>query len=185
MATNEKDLRFGQSIMPHLDAAYNLARWLLRNDADAEEAVQEAFLRAYRFFGSFRGEDGKAWLFAIVRNTCYSLHGERMGAGMSEEFDEQLHSPVGDSVGAVGGLCRDPADIAIEHADRERVNRAIEDLPVVFREVLVMRELEELSYRKIATIVDIPMGTVMSRLSRGRQMLHAALVAMDGKESMK
>lgn len=172
-------------IMPHLDAAYNLARWLVRNDADAEEAVQEAFLRAYRYFGSFHGEDGKAWLLAIVRHACYDLHGRHMGAGECEEFDEQIHCPEPAAEGSYTCLCRDPADLAIEHADRERINRAIEELPIAFREVLVMRELEELSYKEIAKIIDIPLGTVMSRLARGRQMLHDALVAHSGKGARK
>lgn len=171
--------------MPHLDAAYNLARWLVRNNDDAEEAVQEAFLRAYRFFGSFRGEDGKAWLLTIVRNTCYTLRGQQMGAGMCEEFDEQIHQPELAAEGSDGRFCRNPVDIAIERADREWVNRAIEELPVVFREVLIMREIEELSYKEIAKIIDIPLGTVMSRLARGRQMLHDTLVAHVGKEPHK
>lgn len=171
--------------MPHLDAAYNLARWLVRNNDDAEEAVQEAFLRAYRFFGSFRGEDGKAWLLAIVRNTCYTLRGRELEAGVCEEFDEQVHLPGPAAPVAGSCVCRDPADIAIEHANRELINRAIENLPVAFREVLVMRELEGLSYKEIAKIVDIPLGTVMSRLARGRQMLYEELVARTKKESSK
>lgn len=177
MDKQDKRSRFKRLIMPHLDAAYNLARWLVRNNDDAEEAVQEAFLRAYRYFGSFRGEDGKAWLLTIVRHTCYDLRGQQMGAGNSEEFDEQIHRPELAAEGSHNCFCRDPVDIAIERADREWVNRAIEELPVVFREVLVMRELEELSYKEIAKIIDIPLGTVMSRLARGRQMLHEALVA--------
>jgi RNA polymerase sigma-70 factor (ECF subfamily) len=172
-------------ILPHLDAAYNLARWLVRNNDDAEEAVQEAFLRAQRYFGSFRGDDGKAWLLAIVRNTCYTQLGQQLGAGDCEEFDEQIHRPEMVAAGSVDRFCRDPADIAIDHADRERVNSAIEELPIVFREVLVMRELEELSYKEIARIIDIPLGTVMSRLARARHMLHEALVAPITKEPHK
>ena len=187
MDNQDKRLRFEQSIMPHLDAAYNLARWLVRNDDDAEEAVQEAFLRAYKFFGSFHGNDGKAWLLAIVRNTCYSLRGQvpGAGAGVNEEFDEQIHLPGMVAEGSGGSFCRNPEDIAIQHADRELLNRAIEELPVVFREVLVMREIEELSYKEIAKIVDIPLGTVMSRLARGRHLLHEAIVAQMKKESSK
>lgn len=169
--------------MPHLDAAYNLARWLLRSDEDAEEAVQEAYLRAYRFFDSFRGEDGRAWLLTIVRNACYTLRGQQMGAGVCEEFDEQIHRQELAEVESDNRFCRDPADLVIERAEREWVNHAIEELPVAFREVLVMRELEELSYREIAKIIDIPLGTVMSRLARGRRMLHEALVARARKES--
>ena len=171
--------------MPHMDAAYNLARWLVRNDSDAEEAVQEAFLRAYKFFGSFHGEDGKAWLLAIVRNSCYTLRGQGQGGGIHEEFDEQIHLPGMVAEGSGGSFCRNPEDIAIQHADRELLNRAIEELPVVFREVLVMREIEELSYKEIAKIVDAPLGTVMSRLARGRHLLHQALAAHLRKESPK
>lgn len=171
--------------MPHLDAAYNLARWLVRDDDDAEEAVQEAFLRAYRFFGSFHGNDGKPWLFAILRNACYTLRGQAPGAGVNEEFDEQIHLPGMVAEGSDGSFCRNPEDIAIQRADREIVNRAIEELPVVFREVLVMREIEELSYKEIAKIVDIPLGTVMSRLARGRHLLHEAIVARMKQESSK
>lgn len=172
--------------MPHLDAAYNLARWLLRNDADAEEAVQEAFLRAYRFFGGFRGEDGRAWLLAIVRNTCYTLHGRLADPGASEEFDELVHTMDADSAGGIGHMVRDPEALAIAQADCDWVNRAIEGLPLVFREVLVMREIEGLSYKEIAKIIDIPLGTVMSRLARGRNLLQASLTATeDRKEHRK
>jgi len=176
LTNKDKCLRFERAIMPHLDAAYNLARWLVRNNDDAQEAVQEAYLRAFRFFDSFRGGDGKAWLFAIVRNTCFTLHGRNRDAGLHEAFDEQLHAQETVAASSAGSYCRDPADIALEHANRELVNRAIEALPVAFREVLVMREIEDLSYKEIARIVDIPLGTVMSRLARGRQMLHEALV---------
>ena len=181
----DKRARFDQLIMPHLDAAYNLAHWLVRNDDDAEEAVQEAFLRAYRFFGSFHGNDGKAWLLAIVRNACYTLRGQAPSAGVNEEFDEQIHLPGMVAEGSGGSFCRNPEDIAIQHADREVVNRAIEELPVVFREVLVMREIEELSYKEIAKIVDIPLGTVMSRLARGRHLLREAIVARMKQEASK
>ncbi|MBI4193775.1 MAG: sigma-70 family RNA polymerase sigma factor [Betaproteobacteria bacterium] len=185
MSDQDKRTRFERLMMPHVDAAYNLAWWLVRNRADAEDAVQEAFLRAYKFFGSFRGDDGRAWLLAIVRNACYALRGQAPGAGVNEEFDEQVHLPGMVAEGSNGPFCRNPEDIAIQHADRELVNRAIEELPVVFREVLVMREIEELSYKEIARIVDVPLGTVMSRLARGRRLLHEAIVARMKKESPK
>lgn len=171
--------------MPHLDAAYNLARWLTRNDEDAQEAVQEALLRAYKFFDSFRGTDGRAWLLAIVRNSCFTLRGLEQRAGACEEFDEQVHLPGVIAAGSDAGFCRNPEDIALEDADRELVNRAIAGLPVVFREVLIMRELEELSYKEIAKIVDAPLGTVMSRLARGRHLLHQSLAAHLKKETPK
>jgi len=182
----DKCLRFERAIMPHLDAAYNLARWLMRNDADAEEAVQEAYLRAYRYFDGFRGEDGRAWLLAIVRNSCYTQHGRLPGSGASEEFDELVHSVDTDSAGGNGRGSRDPEALAITQADSDRVNRAIESLPLAFREVLVMREIEELSYKEIAKIIDIPLGTVMSRLARGRHLLQVSLTATeDHKEQLK
>ncbi len=170
-------MRFEAVILPHLDASYNLARWLLRNDADAEEAVQEAYLRAYRFFDGLRGEDGRAWLLAIVRNTCYTLHGQQPRPGTNEEFDERVHMVDGDSAGGNGSISRDPEALAIVQSDCDRVNRAIEGLPLVFREVLVLREIEGLSYKAIAKIIDIPLGTVMSRLARGRLLLQESLAA--------
>ena len=185
MNDQEKRARFERVIMPHLDAAYNFARWVTRNEHDAEEAVQEAFLRAYRFFGSFRGEDGKAWLLATVRNTCYTLHGQQKGAKLHEAFDEELHQPETLAAGVEKSACRNPEAIAIERATGEMVNRALEGLPTVFREVLVMRELEGLSYKEIAKIADVPLGTVMSRLARGRQLLQQALAAAIEKEMPK
>lgn len=184
MNDQEKRARFERLIMPHLDAAYNLAHWVTRNEHDAEEAVQEAFLRAYRFFGSFRGEDGKAWLLAIVRNTCYTLHGQR-GAGQHEAFDEELHQPDALAAGADNTVCLSPEALAIERATSEMVNGALEELPATFRETLVMRELEGLSYKEIAKIADVPLGTVMSRLARGRQMLQQALAVAVEKEKPK
>ncbi len=182
MTNAEQRSRFEAAIMPHLDAAYNLARWLLRNDADAEEAVQEAYLRAYRFFGGFRGGDGRAWLLAIVRNTCYTQHGRLPGPGASEEFDELVHTMDADSAGGNGRISRNPEALAIAQADCDWVNRAIESLPLAFREVLVMREIEGLSYKEIARVIDIPLGTVMSRLARGRQLLQASLTATADKK---
>ncbi len=180
---NPKRAQFERLIIPHLDAAYNLARWLMRNDADAEEAVQEAYLRAYQFFASFHGEDGRAWLLAIVRNTCFTLGGKKLGDGVCEEFDEQIHVADEDVAGASACQCRNPEAIAMAHADQELVNRAIENLPMVFREVLVMRELEDMSYKEIARIIDAPLGTVMSRLARARLLLQRALLAPMKKES--
>lgn len=182
MANENKRLQFERLIMPHVDAAYNLAHWLMRDSADAEEAAQEAFLRAYKFFGSFRGEEGKAWLLAIVRNTCYTMNGRNQGKRLCDEFDEQIHLPDPDDAGSHGRTCRNPEDLAIEHANCELVNKAIGNLPVAFREVLIMRELEDLSYKEIAKIIDVPLGTVMSRLARGRSLLQQALAAHQEKE---
>ena len=154
-------------MLPHLDAAYNLARWLLVNEHDAEDLVQDSYLRAYKFFNNHRGLNPKAWLLSIVRNTCFTWL-ERKGAhGGAQSFDENLHGiqMAGD----------EPAQSLIEAADRELVCRAIESLAPEFREVIVLRELEGLAYKEVATVAGIPLGTVMSRLSRGRKLLQNSL----------
>ncbi len=154
MEPSDKLARFEQAILPHLDAAYNLARWLTRNEHDAEDVVQEAYLRAFRFFEGFHGGQARAWLLAILRNRYYSA----AGRNPATEFDEQAHSP---SSGAL-----DPERLVLEQDRRRRLRRAMEGLPLEFREALVLRELEGLSYREIADVADIPIGTVMSRLAR-------------------
>jgi RNA polymerase sigma-70 factor (ECF subfamily) len=162
----EDRLRFEQLVLPHFDAAFNLARWLLRSREDAEDVAQEALLRACRFFRGFHGGDARAWLLQIVRNTCYSWLGKNHGRELMVEFDEELHPQAVAS----------PESIAIAVQDRERLTRAIETLPPRHREVLVLRELEGCSYKEIAAITSIPIGTVMSSLSRARRQLHSALV---------
>ncbi len=149
--------------MPHLDAAYNLARWLMRNDADADDAVQDACLRALRFFGGFRGGDGRVWLLAIVRNTCYSKLKRNRVQDLQTTFDDETQRHDPDALGPEGTLLRG-LDIAA-------LRRAVEALPEEFREVIVMRELEGLSYKEIAEVTEAPLGTVMSRLARGRARL--------------
>ena len=153
--------------MPHLNAAHNLARWLVRRDAEAQDVAQEAMLRAYRFFGGFRGGDPRAWLLKIVRNTCYTWLANARDAREADEFDEELHAAPGET----------PESLAIAGADRERLARALEALPARSREVLVLRELEGCSYKEIAEITGIPIGTVMSSLSRARSRLQRALGA--------
>ena len=158
-------LRFEQLVLPHVDNAFNLARWLLRSRADAEDVAQEALLRACRFFRSFHGGDARAWLLQIVRNTCYSWLEKNRPRELMVEFNEDLHPQ---SVAT-------PESIAIADEDRERLSRALETLPPRFREVLVLRELEGCSYKEIAAITSIPIGTVMSSLSRARRQLYCAL----------
>jgi RNA polymerase sigma-70 factor (ECF subfamily) len=166
--------RFEQVVLPHLDAAYNLARWLIRSPADAEDVVQEACLRALRFFDGFRGGDSRAWLLKIVRNTCYSWVKKNRPAELSDEFDETVHS---------GERPREDAEAKlVSGAESERVRTALGTLPVVFREVLVLREIEGLSYKEISDVTGVPMGTVMSSLSRARQRLREQLGTAAGKE---
>ncbi len=157
--------RFELLVLPHLDAAFNLARWLLRSRADAEDVAQEAMLRAYRFFGGFHGGDARAWLLQIVRNTSYTWLEKKRPLELNTEFDEDLHLQHGPN----------PESLAIASDNRERLKNALETLPPRFREVLVLRELEGCSYKEIAAITSIPVGTVMSALSRARRRLQQAL----------
>lgn len=165
--------RFEQLVMPHLGAAFNLARWLLRSRADSEDVAQEAMLRAYRFFAGFHGGDARAWLLQIVRNTCYTWLEKNRPSEMNTEFDEELHS--------VPGLT--PESLAIASDNRERLARALEALPARFREVVVLRELEGCSYKEIAAITSMPMGTVMSALSRARRHLQQVLTQRAPQEA--
>lgn len=156
-------------VLPLLPSAYNLARWLVRNDHDAEDVVQEAFLRAYRFFSSYRGGDPRAWLLAIVRNACWSW----LRANRSRE----VRTSLDDLDEAPDPLAPDAEEELVRSVDTERLRGAIAALPAEFREVLVLREFEELSYRGIADVSGIPIGTVMSRLARARARLQVALAA--------
>jgi RNA polymerase sigma factor (sigma-70 family) len=162
---------FEEVVLPHLDAAFNYARWLTKNEADAEDVVQDAYVRALRFFSSLRGEDARAWLFTIVRNTWYGRFPRRAGSPVMTVADEDADDQ------ADAGL--DPEARLIQQQTVEQVRRALETLPTDFREVLVLRELEGLSYKEIAAIVGIPLGTVMSRLARARERL-AGVLAMNG-----
>jgi RNA polymerase sigma-70 factor (ECF subfamily) len=158
---------FEEAVLRHLDAAYNLARWLTHNVADAEDIVQEAYLRAFKFFGGFHGADGRSWLLAIVRNTCYTWMQRNRSPELTISLDDDLHE--------IESKDLNPEALLLQSADTQMVRQALEDLPVEFREVLVLRELEEMSYREIASITDLPLGTVMSRLARGRKRLQLAL----------
>ena len=164
---HEKLASFEDAVLPHLDAAHNLARWLTRNDSDADDVVQEAYLRAFKFFGGFHGTDGRSWLLAIVRNTCYTW--------MQRNRSPQFSIPLDDELEEIESEDLDPEALLQQSADTQMVRRALEELPVEYREVLVLRELEEMSYKEIAGITDLPLGTVMSRLARGRKRLQEAL----------
>ena len=169
--------RFQALALPHLDAAYNLARWLSRNPGDAEDIVQEAYLRAFRFFDAFRGDEARPWLLTIVRRVWYDEWRRRSGAEEVAPFDE-LRDDAPLEGWETGGV--DPETLAIRAEDARHVHDALQRLPVEYREVLVLRELEELGYREIAAIADLPVGTVMSRLARGRRRLATLLAAHRG-----
>ncbi len=171
MDEDRKLALFEQTMMPHLDAAHNLARWLTRSDPDAEDLVQEAYLRAFRFFESFdprttAGGDGRAWLLSVVRNTCISWLGRKR---VVVEFDEQAHG------GAV--LQESAEDSLVRQAKIDSLRNCVDSLPVEYREVIVMREMEELSYREISEAAGVPLGTVMSRLARARARLLGCMEA--------
>lgn len=159
-------------MLPHLSAAYNLARWLTRNDDDAKDVVQEAYLRAFRFFESYRGENARAWLLTIVRNTCFTWKGAQL-TPHHEEFDENLAEH--DSAGRQNGF-DDPALASQRAEDIATLNAALDALPIEFREVIVLREIEGCSYKEIAQIIGAPIGTVMSRLARARALLERLLI---------
>ncbi|WP_371442896.1 RNA polymerase sigma factor [Pandoraea sp. ISTKB] len=171
--------RFEALALPHLDAAYNLARWLSGSASDADDIVQEAYLRALRFFDGFRGENARAWLLAIVRNTWLTEWRRRSDAADGTPFDESTHGLHGEGhlPGWDDAAPGDPEMLAVRRDECALVRDALATLPVVYREVLVLREMEDMSYREIETIVGVPAGTVMSRLARGRQMLAAAVLA--------
>lgn len=167
--------RFEKSVLPHLDAAYNLARWLTRNDQDAQDVVQEAYLRALRYFDGFRGADSRAWLLAIVRNAGYTwLQKNRPGEIVALDDAGAISADM-ESAGHAAPAESNPEVIVLQSVNRKIVNQALEELPVGYREVLVMRELEDLSYKEIAAIAGVPIGTVMSRLARGRGLLRKLL----------
>jgi len=153
--------------MPHLDAAYNLARWLTRNEHDAQDVVQDSFLRAFRFFDGFHGSNSRSWLLSIVRNASYSWLQKNRKHELTTVFDEELHGPE--------AIASDPPTLVLGDVDKEIVRQAIEELPAEFREVTILRELEGMSYKEVAEITDVPIGTVMSRLARARKQLQKRL----------
>src|SRR5246127_2350978 len=174
-AAQEHELvSFEAMMLPHLDAAHNLARWLMRNEQDAQDVVQEAYLRAFKSFSGFHGSNGRAWLLTIVRNTSYTLLKKRRAADLTTTFDEDIH--------VVGHEAVSPATI-LEHAeDAQLIKNAMDALPAEFREILTLRHQESLSYNEIGEILKIPIGTVMSRLARARGKLKEYLAAHIGKD---
>jgi RNA polymerase sigma factor (sigma-70 family) len=171
---NDKQARFEKLVMPHLDAAYNLARWLSRNEHDAQDIVQEAFLRAFRFFDGFRGSNSRSWLLSIVRNTTYNVLAKNRKNDVTVLFDEQLHGAEGD----IGN----PLSPLLGEGDQTRIRQAIEELPVEYRELTILRELEGLSYKELAEVAQVPIGTVMSRLARARKQLYGRLTELFREE---
>ena len=167
-------MSFEALMLPHLDAAHNLAKWLLRNEEDACDVVQEAYLRAFKSFSGFRGSNGRAWLLTIVRNTSYTLLKKNRRADLTTTFDEEIHASGDESLS--------PATILEHSEDAELIRQAMDELPVEFREILTLRHQEDLSYKQIADIAQIPPGTVMSRLARARAKLKECLAARISKE---
>jgi len=159
--------RFEETIMPHLDAAYNLARWLTRNEHDAQDVVQDAFLRAFKYFGGFHGGNSRSWLLSIVRNTAYTWLQKNRKPELATVSDEEMHD--------IEDLSSNPEVLLLNNSDQQEIRRAVEQLPVEFREVMILRELEGMSYKEIAELADVPIGTVMSRLARARKQLQQSL----------
>jgi len=153
--------------MPHLDAAYNLARWLTRNEHDAQDIVQDAFLRALKFFESFRGRNSRSWLLTIVRNTAYTWLEKNRKHEIGTISDEEIES--------IQDAEPNPEAHLLKDADNQEIMNAIAELPVEFREAVILRELEEMSYKEIADVLNVPLGTVMSRLARARRQLQESL----------
>ena len=168
---SETNSRFEAEVLPYLDAAYSLARWLVRDEHVAEDVVQDAYLRAFRYFGSFRGGDARPWLLGIVRNVCYSWFAQQK---RTLEFEVDLDDAEAPSLDGEARV-QTPETLLVQKVERAQVTAAITSLPIAFREVLVLREIEELSYDDIARVLEIPKGTVMSRLSRARRLLHEYL----------
>jgi RNA polymerase sigma factor (sigma-70 family) len=178
--------RFEATVLTHLDAAYNFARWFLRDDTAAEDAVQDASLRAFRFFDSMQGATPKAWFMAIVRNACLDTYGASKRRGLEESYDETVHGGAALDTATQGpaAYAESPEVLALRAADVRELHGCLDALPNDYREVLILREMEDLSYREISAIVGVPIGTVMSRLSRGRERLARLLhVPLERKSS--
>ncbi len=166
---------FEEAVLPHLDAAYNLARWLTRDEQDAEDVVQEAYLRAFKHYRTFKGGEARPWLLTIVRNTYYSWIKQNRLVNAEVAFDDKTHAPTSDA--------DDPEMLLLRETEKEMLRRALRRLPTEFLEVIVLREFEELSYKQIAEVVQIPMGTVMSRLARARKRIEQIILNCRDKET--
>jgi RNA polymerase sigma factor (sigma-70 family) len=175
LSEQSKAGRFEELALPHLAAAYNLARWLVRNEHDAEDLVQEAYLRAFKSFAGYYGGNSRSWLLTIVRNTCYTWLQKNRVLHVAESIDDNLDE--------LGLDFADPEMLLLQSVEAQIVRQALSELPVEFREVVVLREMEGFSYKEIADVIDLPLGTVMSRLARGRKRLHALLAQRMGKEA--
>jgi RNA polymerase sigma-70 factor, ECF subfamily len=171
----DRSAEFERTFLPHLDAAYNLARWLVREDHDAQDVVQDAYLRAMRYASGFRGGDARAWILAIVRNTAFTWLKRNRGSDPPASFDEEVHLNIAEETGVEADVLR--------KAERETLRAALDQLTDDFRETIVLREIEGLSYKEIAEVVGVPIGTVMSRLARARTNLARLLKARLAKES--
>ena len=165
---------FEEMMLPHMDAAHNLARWLLHNEQDAQDVVQEAYLRAFKSFGGFHGSNGRAWLLTIVRNTSYTLLKKNRAVDLTTPFDEEIHASGHESVS--------PATVLEHSEDADLIRQVMDELPVEFREILTLRHMEGLSYSEIADIAQLAPGTVMSRLARARARLKQGLAARIDRE---
>ena len=172
MTADNHSARFEEAVLPHLDAAFNLARWLVRNSSDAQDLVQEAYLRAWKGFAGFHGGDARPWILTIVRNTCYTWLRKYPRRDLPVEFDEGVHTQE--------SSVPNPERMFNENANREILEQALRQLPAEFRESIVLRELEGLSYKEISEIAGVPVGTVMSRLARARARLRDCMAAATG-----
>jgi RNA polymerase sigma-70 factor (ECF subfamily) len=167
VAKDNKTANFEEVFMPHLDAAYNLARWLTRDPSDADDVVQEAYMRAFRFADGFHGGDSRSWILKIVRNTCFTWLKKNRSHELVYELEEDQHE----------ASVSNPEELLLESADRKMLKDLLDDLPVAYKEIIVLRDLEGLSYKEISSVTELPLGTVMSRLARARKRLQAGAIA--------
>jgi len=152
--------------MQHLDAAYNLARWLTRDPSDADDVVQEAYMRAFRFSDGFHGGDSRSWILKIVRNTCFTWLKKNRSHELVYELEEDQHEAP----------TSNPEELLLERADRKILKDLLNDLPAAYKEIIVLRDLEGLSYKEISSVTELPIGTVMSRLARARKKLQSGAI---------